>query len=118
MYGRQILMVSAQCVRKNTAGCDKKSGILALKDRKGMQFPAKCCCDFCYNVLYNSVPLGLLRELKELSSCEYAGYRLSFTTENQKETARILRLFAQAMQGILPEDTMPFTKGHYQRGVE
>ena len=118
VYGRQILMVSAQCVRKNTAGCDKKSGILALKDRKGMQFPAKCCCDFCYNVLYNSVPLGLLRELKELSSCEYAGYRLSFTTENQKETARILRLFAQAMQGILPEDTMPFTKGHYQRGVE
>ena len=118
VYGRQILMVSAQCVRKNTAGCDKKSGILALKDRKGVQFPAKCCCDFCYNVVYNSVPLGLLRELKELSCCGYAGYRLSFTIEDKKETARILRLFSQAVQGILPEEAMPFTKGHYQRGVE
>lgn len=118
VYGRQILMVSAQCIRKNTSGCDKKSGILALKDRKGVQFPAKCCCDFCYNVLYNSVPLGLLRELKELSSSGYAGCRLSFTIEDKKETARILRLFSQALQGIFPEDAMPFTKGHYQRGVE
>lgn len=118
VYGRQILMVSAQCVRKNTAGCDHKSGILALKDRKGAKFPAKCCCDFCYNVIYNSVPLGLLRERKEISGCGYTGYRLTFTIENKKETTCILQLFSQAVQGNLPGESIPFTKGHYQRGVE
>lgn len=118
VYGRQILMISAQCLRNNTAGCDKKSGILALKDRKGAQFPAKCCCEFCYNVLYNSIPLGLVREYAEISAGEYTGYRLTFTVESKKETAYILHLFNQAAQGIIPSDSMTFTKGHYQRGVE
>lgn len=118
LYGRQILMVSAQCLKKNTTGCDHKSGILALKDRKGAQFPAKCCCDFCYNVLYNSIPLGLIREFPEISELGFSGYRLSFTVENRKETVRILRMFAQAAQGVFPGDSMTFTKGHYQRGVE
>lgn len=118
VYGRQILMISAQCLRKNSAGCDKKSGILALKDRKGAQFPAKCCCDFCYNVLYNSIPLSLIREYTEISEGDYTGYRLTFTVESKKETAHILQLFSQAARGILPTDSMTFTRGHYQRGVE
>lgn len=118
VYGRQILMVSAQCLRKNTAGCDHKSGILALKDRKGAQFPAKCCCDFCYNVLYNSVPLGLLRDFAEISESDYSGYRLSFTVESKKETTEILHLFSRAGSRVCSTDTLTFTRGHYQRGVE
>lgn len=118
VYGRQILMVSAQCLKKNSTGCDRKSGILALKDRKGVQFPAKCCCDFCYNVLYNSIPLGLIRELPEISGLGFSGYRLSFTVESRKESAHILQMFAETARGIFPADSMTFTKGHYQRGVE
>lgn len=118
IYGRQILMVSAQCLRKNTTGCDKKSGSLTLKDRKGMEFPAKCCCDFCYNILYNSVPLGLVREASELQGAGYRGLRLSFTTEQKNETERIMALFAEALQGHTPDETLRFTRGHYQRGVE
>ena len=118
IYGRQILMISAQCLRKNTTGCDKKSGTLTLKDRKGIEFPAKCCCKFCYNILYNSVPLGLVRETVSLKEAGYRGLRLSFTTETKDETVNILQVFADALEGHVPQDLPAFTRGHYQRGVE
>ncbi len=117
IYGRQLLMVSAQCLRKNTTGCDQKSGTLTLKDRKGVQFPAICCCDFCYNMLYNSIPLGLFKEKEELARAGFAALRLNLTTEDQAETAQIFKLLhgdedpASLMKGR-------FTRGHYQRGVE
>ncbi len=118
IYGRQILMVSAQCLQKNTVGCDHGFGTLVLKDRKGVKFPAKCCCDFCYNILYNSIPLGLVREVSEIKKEDFAGYRLSFTTENGRETTDILNLFAAAYQGEMPTESPGFTRGHYLRGVE
>ena len=118
IYGRQILMISAQCLRKNTTGCDRKSGTLTLKDRKGIEFPAKCCCKFCYNILYNSVPLGLVREAAALKEAGYRGLRLSFTTETKEETAKILQVFADALHGHVPQELPAFTRGHYQRGVE
>ena len=117
IYGRQLLMVSAQCLRKNTTGCDHKSGTLTLKDRKGVQFPAKCCCDFCYNMLYNSIPLGLFREKEALGRAGFAAFRLNFTTEDRKETQHILRLFREEASGRTVENGK-FTRGHYQRGVE
>lgn len=117
IYGRQLLMVSAQCLRQNTTGCDHKSGTLTLKDRKDIEFPAKCCCDFCYNMLYNSIPLGLFKEKDELENAGFAAFRLNFTTEDRAETTEILRLYRGAYDqtGNAPGR---FTRGHYQRGVE
>ena len=111
-------MISAQCLRKNTTGCDKKSGTLTLKDRKGVEFPAKCCCKFCYNILYNSVPLGLIREAAILKQAGYQGLRLSFTIEDRQETSNILQIFSDALDGHVPQELSGFTRGHYQRGVE
>ena len=117
VYGRQLLMVSAQCLRQNTTGCDHKSGTLTLKDRKGVEFPAKCCCDFCYNMLYNSIPLELFKEKEDLEKDGFAAFRLNFTTEDRAETAEILRLY-RGMSGKAENGSGRFTRGHYQRGVE
>lgn len=117
VYGRQLLMVSAQCLRQNTTGCDHKSGTLTLKDRKGVEFPAKCCCDFCYNMLYNSIPLELFKEKENLEKDGFAAFRLNFTTEDRAETTEILRLY-RGVSGKAGNGSGRFTRGHYQRGVE
>ena len=66
-------MISAQCVRKNVYGCNHKEEWVALKDRYDKRFPAVCVCNPwkmentdpqmpCYNIIYNSIPYGLLKE--------------------------------------------------------
>ena len=51
---------------------------------------------------------------------QYGVYRLDFTLEDEKETARILEYYEQIYSG---EKNMEFpcadyTNGHYKRGVE
>lgn len=41
VYGYLPLMTSAQCVHANTEKCDRKRGILYLKDRYGKYFPGQ-----------------------------------------------------------------------------
>lgn len=40
-YGHLPLMVSAQCQRKNSTGCDRKNSWMTLKDRYGKDFYVK-----------------------------------------------------------------------------
>ncbi len=119
VYGYQVLMVSAQCTRKNTAFCDRKKAVLTLKDRKNACFTVQCHCDFCYNLLYNSVPMGLLRERDEVAELGFCGGRIQFTLEDAKETKSVLKMFAKAYgeKGAIQQNRM-FTHGHFQRGVE
>ena len=119
IYGYQVLMVSAQCTRKNTAFCDRKKAVLTLKDRKNACFTVQCHCDFCYNLLYNSVPMGLLRERDEVAELGFCGGRIQFTLEDAKETKSVLKMFAKAYgeKGAIQQNRM-FTHGHFQRGVE
>ena len=120
VYGYLPMMVSAQCVRKNTEGCTKKSGLLYLKDRKGKRFPVKNHCGFCYNTIYNQVPLSLFANKKELDRLKPGGLRLSFTIESPEEAARIAGAFAETfiMGGDAVFEAGDFTRGHFKRGVE
>lgn len=99
IYGRLPLMISAQCLAKTTRGCDKKSGIYQLRDRKGTEFCVKCQCRFCYNIIYNSVPVSLFPELEAAERLGAGGWRLSFTLEGKEETRRVLREFLGAGSG-------------------
>lgn len=120
VYGYFPIMVSAQCVRKNVSGCMKKSGLLYLKDRKGKKLPVKNCCDFCYNIIYNHVPLVLFDNKKELDELMPCGLRLSFTFEPPEQVERIAEVFAEKfINGRMTEfDFGDFTRGHFKRGVE
>lgn len=114
IYGRTELMVSAQCVQKNTAGCDGRPKLSRLTDRYQMQFPVRNYCAECYNVIYNSIPLCLLGETEAIRAVQPDSVRLCFTTESRSETEQILAMVEN------PPDEIGFahTKGHWKRGVE
>ena len=113
IYGYLPLMTSTQCVCRNISGCKKTSAIHYLKDRYGIFFPVKNCCNECYNVIYNSRPLCLFSEAEEIKSFGIGSFRFAFTTESAEETLQILGIYEQH----LPFE-MEFTYGHYKRGVE
>lgn len=120
VYGRLPMMVSAQCIRKNTEKCTKKSGIFYLKDRKGKQFPVKNNCKFCYNTIYNQVPLSLFDNKKELDALKPRGLRMAFTVETPQKAAEIASAFVEKFVGgkDIEYDFGEFTRGHFKRGVE
>ncbi len=123
VYGRIPLMITANCVARTAGKClqssqakEEKSGFF-LQDRYKKQFPVSVHCRYCYNVIYNSVPLSLHEKvLKKEIPC---AMRLCFTTESGKETESILRFFEKRLEGV--EEHPPYaeyTLGHEKRGVE
>ena len=125
LYGYYPMMVSAQCLKKTCGSCDHRSGKVWLKDRYGQRFLTKCSCDFCYNVIYNSIPTGLVKEAGEILEMGIPAFRLNFTEEGYEETREMLELFALAYgftkpteKKKIPEKLPEFTKGHFRRGVE
>ncbi len=122
IYGKLPLMTSAQCVKRSTGGCIKTSGISYIKDRYNVIFPVKNNCDECYNVIYNSLPVVLFGQADEIKRMQFAAYRLSFTTEDEKEVRNVLdvcmKTFVTASKNIKEIYSGDFTYGHYKRGVE
>lgn len=120
VYGYQPVMVSAGCVRKNTAQCTGKDGILYLTDRYQKKFAVRNFCKYCYNVIYNSSPLMLASQKDEIDDLEPKGIRLDFTMESEEETKEILELYKDIF--IYEKNTeMPdvdYTRGHFKRGVK
>lgn len=119
IYGYQPLMVSAQCVQKNFSGCNKKSEALKLRDRYGTSFNVRSYCGFCYNVIYNSIPLGLLKERDAVMGLGCKSLRLSFTGEDAKETKRITDAYIEVYRKRKNTASgFEATKGHFRRGAE
>ncbi|MBS6196593.1 MAG: U32 family peptidase [Clostridiales bacterium] len=122
VYGYIPMMISVQCVQKNLDKCNHKCAVLTLKDRYQKEFPVVCSCEFCYNTIYNSLPVSLLKEADGVKKLGISRYRLSFTLETGAETERIARVFADVYQkGENPGSKdlqMEVTKGHFNRGVE
>ena len=120
IYGRLPLMITAQCIHKNTLGCMHQPKVLNLKDRYSVHFPVKNFCSECYNVIYNSLPVCLFKEDVTVKKIAPAVVRLSFTTETEEETEQILTIYGDIYKngGILGQMPMECTNGHFKRGVE
>lgn len=120
IYGRLPLMITAQCIHKNTLGCMHQPDVLTLKDRYSVHFPVKNFCPECYNVIYNSLPVCLFKEDVTVKKIAPAAVRLSFTTETEEETEQILTIYGDIYKngGILGQLPMKCTNGHFKRGVE
>lgn len=120
IYGRLPLMITAQCIHKNTLGCMHQPKVLNLKDRYSVHFPVKNFCSECYNVIYNSLPVCLFKEDVTVKKIAPAAVRLSFTTETEEETEQILTFYGDIYKngGILGQMPMECTNGHFKRGVE
>jgi len=118
IYGRAPMMISAGCVRRTISGCDRKGRTLNLTDRKGASFPVRCDCDFCYNVIYNSLPTSLLQDFDDVRRVGAASFRISFTMETEETADQVLTAFENARSGKRPELSFPVTHGHFRRGVQ
>lgn len=114
VYGYLPMMVSAGCIQKTTRGCLKKSGQTTITDRYRNPFVVKNECDYCYNILYNYVPLYLGDRMEEVYQIGPGRIRLMFTTERQQEVKQILSAYFEGKE--LPEGT--YTRGHWKRGIK
>ena len=119
VYGRLPVMVSAQCVRRTVSGCDRKPGLLWLKDRMGKEFPVRNCCRFCCNTIYNADPLSLLGMEKQVRRLGPARLRLQFTVEEPETALKAAEAFGESfLSGREASIPGSFTRGHFKRGVE
>lgn len=123
VYGHAPMMVSAQCITRTVKGCTGKRGTLVLKDRTGARLPVKNRCAFCYNTIFNPVPVSLLGNASEAAGLGAGRIRLSFTVETEDEVRQILKSYSRVfVNGEEPEgeegSARAFTRGHFKRGVE
>lgn len=119
VYGRLPMMITANCVRKTMGQCisGKESVNVILTDRYQKRFPVKHNCSYCYNIIYNSVPLSLHKDF--VQDEKKHSNRLIFTIENADETRAVLcyyRLLSEGMDTKAPFDE--FTTAHEKRGVD
>ena len=114
VYGYLPMMISAGCIQKTTRGCLKKSGQTTITDRYRNPFVVKNECDYCYNILYNYVPLYLGDRMEEVYQIGPGRIRLMFTTERQQQVRQILSAYFEGKE--LPEGT--YTRGHWKRGIK
>lgn len=112
VYGRIPMMVTANCILRTSDRCNQ-DGIAetVLIDRYGKRFPVVRSCSHCTNIIYNSVPLSLHRELAKWTS--KVRCRLDFTIENAEETKAVLDVFLLGKAPKFEE----YTTGHEKRGV-
>lgn len=137
IYGRIPLMISAGCVTKNFLQCKKNEnpvtvndskeinlkkenscGII-LRDRLGAEFHAVNCCNFCYNIIYNNLPLSLLGVSDKVKQLNLRNFRINFTTENAELTDEILEKYIKVFYyNEYSDELKSFTRGHFNRGVD
>ncbi len=117
-YGYLPAMTTAQCVRSTLSGCDHMPGFLTLKDRTGKELPVYNHCAFCYNTIYNPLPLSLLGMEDAVMRLRPAALRLAFLRETPRELSDTVKAFADAFLRGKSERPAGFTRGHLKRGVE
>lgn len=119
IYGYLPVMISAQCVTNTVYGCKKKEGMVVLRDRLNHSFTVRNHCRECYNVIYNSSPLYLLDQKKEIKELDCPAVRLQFSKENERETKAVLDVYRRALEENIRPAELPehYTRGHFKRGV-
>lgn len=119
VYGKIPLMISSNCLNNTFKYCDKKTKSISLVDRLGINFTVLNCCNFCYNIIYNNVPLSLLGVKDKMGKISTHNFRLNFTTESDKETNNILEKYLKVFYyNESSKEDYEFTRGHFKRGVE
>ncbi len=121
IYGRIPLMVSANCIDKSCGKCHKPdSSIGTITDRKGAVLPYIAGCQYCYNVIYNSVPVFLQDKITALKKIRPARAALCFTDETDEMVYKYVSDYKALLEGEISEINPPgeFTRGHFTRGVE
>lgn len=123
VYGYLPMMYSANCIVNTTGGCDRTKMRTRIIDQENREFPVLMNHYYCFNTIYNCVPLSLHQEAGWLYQAgEAAVFRMEFTIEDAVETGRVMGCFQNAFSGETSgwsgeEAGKEYTKGHFNRGV-
>ena len=113
VYGRLPVMVSDQCVIKESAGRCNCQQPAQMSDRMGSVFPV--VKEFgCRNVIYNAHKLYLADKQEDLYAAGLWGLRMLFSTESPRECVEV----AKGYMGLSDYKPNVLTRGLYYRGVE
>ena len=113
VYGRPPIMISDQCIIKNSAEqCNCKQPN-AMSDGTGRVFPVMKTFD-CRNVVYNAHKLFMADKQAEIEKAGIWGARLMFTSESADECLRVAERFA-GKSNYMPNAV---TRGLYYRKAE
>lgn len=120
IYGYIPMMITANCIFKTNAECRLAEGGFSrhtfLKDRYGKVFAVVTNCKYCYNTIYNSVPLSLH---KKYNKNLFGTFRLQFGKEDAAEVKQILDYYEKWIQDIAAEfPVKEYTTAHENRQVE
>jgi len=122
VYSRIPMMITANCLRRTVGQCKKGGGDAirkdryhaVLKDKYRNEFPVDINCLHCMNIIYNSVPFSLYREIPKWR--DRVDLRMDFTLEPPEEVKELLDAFFWGKSLRTGEYTA--TTGHEKRGVE
>lgn len=123
VYGKIEAMVSEYCAigsifggKSSCKNCNKvcEEGDFLLVDRKKKGFTVKTD-KFCRSYIYNTVPVNLISNIKDLRNMGINSFRVDFIDENYKRTKEILKYFKEEQ---FKGDFSKFTRSHYRNGVE
>ena len=113
IYGRLPLMVSEQCIIKESSGRCTCQTPAQMSDRMGSVFPVVKEYG-CRNVVYNAHKLYLADKKEDLYSAGLWGLRMMFTIESARECVEVTRGH-MGLSGYKPN---VLTRGLYYRGVD
>lgn len=124
VYGYIPVMLSAQCLRKTAGRCTGQPGGEILTDRYGNHFPVRCCCDGCYNVIYNCHPLSLASQAEAVKELKPRLLRIQFSIETKEQVLAVMEQMGTAFSadawsaGSETEaEKADYTLGHFRRGI-
>ena len=87
---------------------------MTITDRYRKTFVVKNECDYCYNVIYNNVPLYLGDKMQEVYDTNPGSIRLMFTVEEPEKVKQIIRAYEEERTFSEGE----FTRGHWKNGIK
>ena len=112
-YGRLPLMITENCIVRNSTDACTCDSFTGLVDEQGALYPVDP--EFgCRNILYNSKKLFMADKRRAISSLGIWAERLSFTTENAIECVTVMKRYL----GLSDFKPSGLTRGVYFRGVE
>lgn len=89
IYTHMPLMVSAQCMANNLKGCN---GVQHTKiyDTKGRMFITANYCKYCYNIIYQDIPVYAGDYIKDFCDAGIYNFRYDFTIEKADTARKVL----------------------------
>lgn len=88
IYGKPIVMVTAGCVKKTNDFCNCRDENLIMKDSYGECYTVRNVCNYCYNIIYNSQAINIIKDAIDENICN--NHRIDFIDENENEIKNIL----------------------------